>query len=287
VSQADAFAPGTLRRRLRRTTAQARASGALIPIDTRAETIIDSGVPFTVRVIENLARKERAKTRPGDPFLPPEPELLVAGAAPRHLCVLNKFNVVEEHLLIVTREFEEQELLPDAGDFEALLRCMREFPSLGFYNGGKTAGASQRHKHLQLVPLPLYPDAGPPIPAEAALKSGALPFLHAWESCPAAWLEDPARYAAEAAGLLEGLLARTGIPARQEGGRAAQSAPYNMLMTRDWMLVVPRSAESAAGASINALGFAGSLLVRDAAALGSLRALGPMSALRNVALSPS
>jgi len=44
-------------------------------------------------------------------------------------------------------------------------------------------------------------------------------------------------------------------------------APYNLLATRRWMLVVPRRQERYEKISVNALGFAGSLFVRNAAEL--------------------
>ena len=55
--------------------------------------------------------------------------------------------------------------------------------------------------------------------------------------------------------------------------------PYNLLLTRRWMLVVPRSRECWEGTSVNALGFAGSLLVRDRDQLARLRDVGPMKVL--------
>jgi ATP adenylyltransferase len=50
------------------------------------------------------------------------------------------------------------------------------------------------------------------------------------------------------------------------------------------MLLVPRSEERVEGVSINALGFAGSLFVRDAAQMKVIERLGPMAALQRVAL---
>ncbi|TMH28158.1 MAG: hypothetical protein E6H63_09175 [Betaproteobacteria bacterium] len=61
-------------------------------------------------------------------------------------------------------------------------------------------------------------------------------------------------------------------------------APYNLLVTRDWMLVVPRRQERYESISVNALGFAGSLFVRDAAELELVRRAGPMNVLRAVTL---
>ena len=60
--------------------------------------------------------------------------------------------------------------------------------------------------------------------------------------------------------------------------------PYNLLIARGWMLLVPRTRERFGTISVNALGFAGSLFVRDAAEMDALRAAGPMSALRAVAV---
>jgi ATP adenylyltransferase len=61
------------------------------------------------------------------------------------------------------------------------------------------------------------------------------------------------------------------------------AVPYNLLMTREWMLLVPRSAEFAEGVSVNALGYAGSLFVRTAEQLDLVRRLGPLHFLSAVA----
>ena len=80
------------------------------------EVVEEAGIPFLVRVVSNLARKREAEiSRPRqlktnrNPFLPYENELFVAEIGDSHVCLLNKFNVVDHHLLIVTREFEDQQ----------------------------------------------------------------------------------------------------------------------------------------------------------------------------------
>ncbi len=292
--------PGTLEPLLRERSAAALAAGALRPIETATHFIEEGGVRFLVRVVSNLARKAASagpdRSSPvlrRNPFLPYEEAMFVADLSPTHVALLNKFNVIERHLLIVTRKFVHQETLLDQDDFHALGCCRAEFPSLGFYNGGAAAGASQRHKHLQLVPLPLAPD-GAAIPLEPLLMRAAaggrggveqlatLPFAHAFAPL------DPGRdlrgesSAREELALYRACLARLGIEPVAAGGPARQSAPYNLLLTRDWMLVVPRVRECCDGISINALGFAGSLFLRDVAQLRRVRALGPMTLLRAV-----
>lgn len=155
-------------------THHALRCGALVSIATETEYIEERGVRFIVRI---LARPEReaSATQPNtspeesfDPFLSYDEDLFVAGLSASHVCLLNKFNVMDHHVLIVTRAFEEQEALLSRQDFDAAWACMAERDGLAFYNGGRVAGASQRHKHLQLVPLPLGPGT-PPVPIEPLL----------------------------------------------------------------------------------------------------------------------
>jgi len=58
--------------------------------------------------------------------------------------------------------------------------------------------------------------------------------------------------------------------------------PYNLLVTRHWMLLVPRARECFAAISINGLGFAGSLFVKTESDLALLRETGPLKALASV-----
>jgi ATP adenylyltransferase len=293
------FPEGGLAAALEARTLAALACGALRPIETEQAEIYDGGVRFLVRVVASLARKaedrERVRTgAPANPFLPPEPELTVGWPSETHVAVLNKFNVLERHLLIVTRAFEYQETLLTPQDFHALFVCMAQLPSLGFYNGGAQAGASQPHKHLQLVPLPLAP-VGPAVPMAPLLAPllapglvagegvcPGLPFRHAFGRLSRPVGDDPC-LVREAHALYLRLLDALGMRGIQFEGGLRQSAPYNLLVADDWLLAVPRVAECFGSVSVNALGFAGSLFVKDRERLAEVRAAGPMAVLRAVA----
>jgi ATP adenylyltransferase len=95
------------------------------------------------------------------------------------------------------------------------------------------------------------------------------------------WLDRPVEAAPLLLARYEALLQHVQVPVHQtpEGQR---TGPYNLLVTRQSMLLVPRSTECYERISINALGFAGGLLVKDKAQLEALRAHGPMTALRQV-----
>jgi ATP adenylyltransferase len=261
-----------------RTTLHGLSTGALQPIATECRVLEHHGVPFQVRVLGRVHLKERRKLEqpraaaPFNPFENPDPHLVVGDVSPTHVCLLNKFNVVEHHLLIVTRAFEEQESALTAADFEALALCMEGLDGLAFYNSGETSGASQRHKHLQLTP-PLGPE-GLRAPMERLLMTGQAPgFAHAvtrlepWVSSP---VEDGAR-------MLEAYQSL-----RATLGMEHELRPYNLLATRDWMLLVPRTQAEVRGINVNALGFAGSLFVKTEEQFQALQELGPVELLRQV-----
>jgi ATP adenylyltransferase len=239
-------------------TARALASGALQPIATHTEFIEG----FVVRAASTIAAKAAAPQR-ADPLGDYEAALFVADVGSTHYVLLNKYPVTASHLLVVTRRFAPQEELLDADDFQALTALMAELDWLAFYNAGRVAGASQARKHLQLVPLPLAPEVAAPVPLEPLITRGALPFRHAFAALPAL---DAIH------GIYRELIARW------------PAAPYNLLATRRWMLVVPRRQERYESISVNALGYAGSLFVRNSAERELVRRAGPMNMLRALTL---
>ena len=266
--------PGSLWPALQARVEHALRCGALQPIATERAELEEAGIRFVVRVLAHLERKARAgfaQARTGhNPFLPYNEDLFVADISQTHLCLLNKFNVLDHHLLLVTRAYEEQESLLTPGDFEALAFCMAEFDALGFYNSDAVAGASQGHKHLQLVPVPL--GAGPErLPVEGALRAKRLPFVHAAERVDAF---DGAALHETYQQLLRAL--------HLEGpeGAVSASSSYNLLVTREWMVLVPRERHEVEGVPVNALGFGGALLVRNRQQLAELRRQGPFDLLR-------
>ena len=280
-------------------------TGALQSIETNADYIESGGIRFVVRILANLSRKEEAKqqqetTAPANPFLPYEEDLYVTDISKTHLCLLNKFNVVDYHFLIVTRQFEPQENWLSLADFEALIRCLMEVEGLAFFNGGTVAGSSQPHKHLQVVP---YTEAAADFSIECVIPAvesygevvcaSLLPFRHAITKC-LPWERDASKMvstqlaetdtkekAQQYLSHYHSLLSAVGITSSTRW-QGKQTAAYNLLCTREWMMIVPRSQEKYADISVNSLGFAGSLLVKDTESLTQLKSIGPMALLQKV-----
>lgn len=290
---------GTLWKNILRVTDKAIETGALQRIGTEHAFIEDGGMRFLVRMVTGLRRKDEArreqtkKSQPGkevDPFLPPEQDLLVGDISDTHIAVLNKFNVVEHHLLIVTRAFVDQKMLLTLDDFEALRTCMVEYDGLAFYNGGREAGASQAHKHLQIVPLPLAL-TGPAIPLEPLLNGApgegigivpGLPFRHAFVRINFTTRDSVRENAQSMFDLYGELLRQCGVNQPHPAALVRQTAPYCFLATNDWMLVVPRTTEFFEDISLNSLAFAGSLFIKNEQQLARLKIVGPLNALKSV-----
>ena len=301
--QSRILEPGALHASISQQTQHALQCGALQTIATEHEFVEHEGVHFLVRILANLVRKEQAKQEQNqkrafankdfNPFLPYEDDLFVMDLSETHFCLLNKFNVVDHHILMVTRAFEEQDTWLTLKDFEALWLCLSGVDGMAFYNGGKIAGASQRHKHLQLIPLPMT-SAGARIPIEPLIDSaqfhdlvGAipdLPFAHAIARLDVLWPTSPLQAAEEMLEIYRALLQALGLHDPSNRYEGKQSHAYNLIVTRQWMLIVPRSQESFQAISVNSLGFAGSLLVRNSEQMQLLKNIGPMNLLKSVSL---
>jgi len=281
-------ARGDLWGAIERRSAAALATDALEPIATETIPAHDGGVPFVVRFAHDLAARRRRLASRSDqrnPFLPADPELVVGAISESHLCVLNKFPVIEHHALIVTRDYQDQEAPLERGDFEAIWTCLREAGGLVFYNAGAAAGASERHRHLQLVPTPI---ADPPlatpfdaVQVDAHFDAGigrvaGLPFLHGIARLRAIANQPPAEAASTLLGLYRQLARAFGCHRHGQ--------PYNLLVTREWMLIVPRARGQWRGIPVNGLGFAGALFVPGREELDVVRRAGPLHVLAHVAV---
>lgn len=270
---------------------EARASGALQPIESHEVVLQSDGLGFYVRRIKALEKKQVLPGGPRDPsfnpFLPPDPALTVGPIGEHHIAILNKYPVSERHLVLARREFAEQLEPLDITDFRALAHVLSSSGGLGFYNGGASAGASQRHKHVQWVPaapgnpsLRMFRPALDPDAREHTVYIHLqLPMRHCFVRVIAGQGQDMENSAQSMLRAYQRALETLKLTPDDAG----YLPPANMLVEEGWMLVVPRSQEHFAGVSLNALSFAGVFYVRDEAQLEAIREAGPLAALVAVA----
>ncbi|EAR62362.1 DUF4922 domain-containing protein [Neptuniibacter caesariensis] len=269
----------------------AKKLGSLQSLETLSENLQEGNLCFTLRQISSLRRKKNNSERsdkPRNPFFPYEAPLFVDNAGPAHNILLNKFNVLEQHLLITTKVFEPQTSELSLADFHALYECMKQDKALAFYNSGPEAGASQQHKHLQLVKTaPAAQDI--PFAAifeqlrdEVPRKLADLPFEHVALGLNNNLFDSEWFTPADAAAQLKNLYDRLRASLSIESTAGHIEQPYNWLLTQEWMLLVPRRKESYQGVSLNALAFIGSILVPDKKQARQIKSAGLARALTEV-----
>ncbi len=259
-------------------SAEAEALGALVPLTTQVVEAHQLS-PFVLRRLLSRTPKHLRSGGPKpNPFLPWERELEVARLGAGHVLLLNKFPVQPGHLLVITPGWQPQAGWLGKDDWQAVGELAQDSGGLWFFNSCAAAGASQPHRHLQLLPRAV---GEPSCPLAARLQeqlcSGARPWPWAYALSPR---RDPGD-----ARELESLYLRH---AEQLGlgnphHDPQPTHPYNLLFDDDWFLTVRRRQEHCAGFSLNALAFAGYLLATEQSSMPWLQQHGPWLLLQEAA----
>lgn len=278
------------------------------------------GSPLPTNISDDAAPPPPKKKLVFDPFDNPLPSMLVCPLPPHHNLVLNKFAIVPEHFILSTKEYKEQTHLLEQSDLEATRACIEAYQQysaggeeekdeagkrkeedkkeeetgsklFAFFNCGQHSGASQPHRHLQLLVVQKMREGLEGVETET--KEGN----KMWEVLAQRLIEDketekklpfktfaerltPQMTGEELHGVYLGLYGRAREVVReyqlssqsesqsqsqpQQTSTTAEEAPagegevdeiqtggeatisYNLAMTRDVMVIIPRLAEGAA-----------------------------------------
>lgn len=257
---------------------RALATGDLVPLHTSV-VAFDAAAPFLLRRLEGSPPRHLTVEGPKpNPFLPWEPPLEIGRLANSHALILNKYPVQPAHLLLITQQWQPQTGWLQEADWGAVAHVAADTGGLWFFNSSSTAGASQPHRHLQLLPRHAGEASCPLAPwLQRQLEGleGPWPWCYALS---ARW--DPL----EGKDLLP--LYRKHASQLELGDPSGPGEPkhaYNLVFDDHWFLSVRRVKEHCAGFSINGLGFAGFLLCTAHSDLNWLKTHGPWSLLAEVA----
>jgi ATP adenylyltransferase len=202
-----------------------------------------------------------------------------------HVLILNKFPVQRGHVLLIPQRWQPQSGWLSALDWQTLADVEADTPGLWFFNSCAAAGASQPHRHLQLLPRVDEEPSCPLASACSAQLQGSQPsWPWHYRLSPRKHCGGPAA-AAELRELYECHQWELGLGAPQQQSQPLR--PYNLVIEPTWFLTVVRSQEHWAGMSINALGFAGSLLITPESDIAWLQRHGPLALLAAVARQAS
>jgi len=275
------------------------------------------GVEFEIRLCPSLQKKEQLPTpdrtgagcliadaslgvqaaarRKYDPFAPPyNPNLHVGDLqdanGQAYAVLLNKYAVVPQHFLLVTKDLQSQSspLMPsDLIQSYLLLVAAKKTGQnlLAFYNCGDNSGASQPHKHIQFIPTG---DDGPPVERLArsvGLETSDKPFSLTQLLYANHVFRFPAHLSSFAPDKVESILSTAFLSLldlcistiRHDPAYPPGRPSYNVLITLEHMHLIPRGKEThrlpeiGETLGVNALGFAGMLLVKNDMELEALK----------------
>lgn len=163
---------------------------------------------------------------------------------------------------------------------------------LAYYNSGPISGASQPHKHMQIVPLPLAEGHPPVVPLWTLIAPDddgsdevdihSFPCVAFGSRIPASEVDANSEILQK---LYSKLLERTKTFMLSKSTTTADDNDefsYNFLMTKDFMLVVPRRCEYDGPVGCNSVAFAGSFFVRSKEELDYVSTRGPINVLKTV-----
>jgi ATP adenylyltransferase len=215
---------------------------------------------FTSKPLPPKGSKQPAKGK--DPFTDPEDGFVLSHVGHTHVLQFNKFCVYRPQLILHTKEFAKQTEDLDLADFTAGLSVLKQLkePWVLFYNCGLRAGSSQGHKHMQLIPKPrsedfvLFPDR---MNKEQGFGRPTRPpaELHVPYDC----LIAPLRFDTSAEDLYElyqDMLGELRKVTKVMSGEKVSGA-HNMILTLDWLCIIPRQSRGEQGVYTNAMGMLG------------------------------
>lgn len=158
-------APANLPGLVKTAFERAKANGDLTYYPTQVALLSpNTPVPFQLRFSPALAAKPKpskpkdGNAKPFNPFENPLPSMTISQLGPGHVLVLNKFAIVPEHFILATKAVKPQTHLLDKDDIAATHACIQAYHEakqelFAFFNSGPHSGASQPHRHVQLLPM--------------------------------------------------------------------------------------------------------------------------------------
>jgi ATP adenylyltransferase/5',5'''-P-1,P-4-tetraphosphate phosphorylase II len=206
---------------------------------------------------------------PGSDIVDADPKLLVATLNDSHILVIGKFCVIGPHLLLLTRDSYRRQRQPlDADDLVAAYSVITtlEPQHFAFYNCCPAAGSSREHKHIQILPRP-----GPMFPDKPDFDRNKIPFKFFLR-----YLEDVDQNPAQLSDIYSELLAQAravlNIPSNE-------NCPHNMVLVREWIMVIPRRSNDFNGVTANSAGMMGYVWLGNVEELDRWKQVGPALAL--------
>ncbi|WP_269622933.1 ATP adenylyltransferase [Prochlorococcus marinus] len=263
-------------------TEQAVENSSLKPIKTIVSNIkINESNYFEFRkVISDSWKIKRIYGPKINPFKPWDKNLEVDLVGDNHILILNKYPVQLCHMLLITKEWQPQNGWLSYQDWKAFKIVDNDTNGLWFFNSCSESGASQPHRHIQLLPRNNKMKICPLEDSYNNLKNQKLFNNKILDNILIIYRDQNKESSQDIYEKYLYLCNKLGIG--QPSSDSNPKLPYNLLISNKWIVIIRRSKEYINGFSINALGFAGYLLATNDSNIKWLNSNGPLNILENV-----
>ena len=234
---------------------------------------------FIIRKLDtSILNKKKIYGPNQNPFFPWEKILEIDKIGDTHQLILNKYPVQKGHILLITNNWKPQNGWLDINDWKAIQKVNKDTSGLWFFNSSPIAGASQPHRHLQLLRRSKDEISCPREKWFLEMKLNNNSYSKLKKNI----IVSKFNFLENSTFLFEfylELCKRLGLgdPISDKKPRY----PYNLLITNKWIAIIKRSNDHIHGFSINALGFAGYLLVTEKSDINYLKKFGPEKLLES------
>ena len=241
-------------------------------------------------LLKHLEQKINAGKRTNDPFLPPfDNGVFIMNLSKTHSLIFNKYMVTRNHLLVITKIFEAQTDTLTENDLFETYNVMKLHSAFAFFNSDEKSGASQKHKHLQILPLANFQTTyiskilevvneidkdALEIDSSAQVSFLFFPFFEKYKYCLAKFreynpfLESPDEY--------KKYLYAVYTKCRKRLNIENKNNSFNLIFGKNWMFLVLRKKEKFNNVvSLNCLACLGSILTSNVEKFENLKNLKP------------
>ena len=257
--------------------------GAVIPLDTIKYKSDKECCDYELRFLKTPIPKFLVEYGPKrNPFIPWDKRLEIQPIYDKHVLILNKYPVQLGHMLLITNSWQAQNGWLNIHDFEAIVNVDNDTTGLWFFNSSKKAGASQPHRHFQLLPRNANDVVCPRYKWFCSLLDNNNNNNSKISHCISIRTRDKnnSKNANDLFNSYLSMVKEMNLGKIEFNEKPIK--PYNLLLTPDWIALITRKTDKTSGFSINALGFAGYFLGTKNSNVDKLIKFGPEEILQDV-----
>ena len=257
--------------------------GAVIPLNTIKYQSIEEYCDFELRFLKSPIPKYLIEYGPKrNPFIPWDSRLEIQAINEKHTLILNKYPVQIGHMLLITNTWKPQNGWLNKDDFEAIQNVDNDTTGLWFFNSSKEAGASQPHRHFQLLPRRYNESICPRFDWFCSLLNNTNGSKSEISHCISIRQRSKNKNSIEydLFSSYKSMIDEMNLGDIDIINKPLK--PYNLLITSEWIALITRKTDRSNGFSINALGFAGYFLGTKRSDVDTLIKFGPEKILKDV-----